>query len=70
VETANGARRVLRSERGVTLTKEVLFDGCPRKLMAISFVVRGPRKPEGRSFGSKNVATKFLNVQVAFGPKA
>jgi hypothetical protein len=62
-------KRILKSERGVTLTESVQFDGEPRVKTAIAYIVHSPRKPEGRTFATKQAATKYYNVQVSFSPK-
>jgi hypothetical protein len=59
-------RRVLKSDRGVTLTEEVLFGGEPRRKIDIAYTVTSRRKPEGKTFDNKAAATKYCNVQVSF----
>jgi hypothetical protein len=59
-------RRVLKSDRGVTLTEEVLFGGEPRRKIDIAYTVTSRRKPEGKTFDNKAAATKYYNVQVSF----
>ncbi len=61
-------KRVLKTERGVTLTEEVLFGGEPRQKIDIAYTVHSRRKPEGKTFTTKAAATKFYKVQVSFSP--
>ncbi len=50
----------LKTERGVTLTEEVLFGGEPRQKIDIAYTVHSKRKPEGKTFTTKAAATKYL----------
>jgi len=61
-------KRVLKTERGVTLIEEVLFGGEPRRKIDIAYTVRSKRKPEGKTFANKAAATKYYKVQVSFSP--
>jgi hypothetical protein len=61
-------KRVLKTERGVTLTEEVLFGGEPRRKIDIAYTVHSRRKPEGKTFANKAAATKYYKVQVSFSP--
>ncbi len=61
-------RRVLKSERGVTLTEEILFGGEPRQKIDIAYTVKSGRRPEGKSFPNRLQAVKYFQVQVAFSP--
>ncbi|MBN9556868.1 MAG: hypothetical protein J0I26_04990 [Alphaproteobacteria bacterium] len=62
-------KRVLKSERGVTLTESVQFGGEPRVMTGVEYIVHSKRKPEGRVFDNKQAARKYFSVQVAFAPK-
>ena len=61
-------RRVLKSERGVTLTEDVLFGGESRRKIDIAYTVKSKRRPEGKTFDNKAAATKYYKVQVSFSP--
>lgn len=61
-------RKVLKEERGVTLTEEVLFGGEPRRKIDIAYTVTSKRRPEGKTFDNKTAATKYYKVQVSFSP--
>jgi hypothetical protein len=61
-------RRVLKSERGVILTEEILFGGEPRRKIDIAYTVKSKRRPEGKTFDNKAAATKYYQVQVSFAP--
>lgn len=62
-------RKVLKTERGVTLTEDVLFGGEPRRKIDIAYTVTSRRRPEGKTFDSKTAATKYYKVQVSFSPQ-
>jgi hypothetical protein len=61
-------KRILKTERGVTLVEEVLFGGEPRRKIDIAYTVRSKRRPEGKTFANKVAATKYYKVQVSFSP--
>lgn len=61
-------RKILKTERGVTLTEEVIFGGEPRRKIDIAYTVHSKRRPEGKTFDNKAAATKYYNVQVSFSP--
>ena len=58
-------KRVLKSERGITLTESILFGGEPRKRVGTQYVVSTPRKPEGKTFEKVDEAAKYFHVQVS-----
>ncbi|MBN9533099.1 MAG: hypothetical protein J0H10_07045 [Alphaproteobacteria bacterium] len=53
----------------MTLTESVQFDGEPRVMTGVEYIVHSKRKPEGRVFDNKQAARKYFSVQVAFAPK-
>lgn len=61
-------KKILKSERGVTLTEEIIFGGEPRRKIDIAYTVHSKRKPEGKTFDNKLAATKYYKVQVSFSP--
>ncbi|HTT97481.1 MAG TPA: hypothetical protein VMF58_05490 [Rhizomicrobium sp.] len=60
-------RRVLKTERGVTLTEAILFDGQPRKKVGVVYEVKTKKKPAGRAFEDLAAAKKYFAVQVSLG---
>jgi len=62
-------RRVLKTERGVTLSEAILFDGEPRKKVGVSYTVTTKKKPAGRAFEDLAAAKKYFAVQVSLGRK-
>ena len=62
-------RRVLKTERGVTLSEAILFDGEPRKKVGVSYTVTTKKKPIGRAFEDLAAAKKYFAVQVSLGSK-
>ncbi len=62
-------KRVLKSERGVTLSEAILFDGEPRKKVGVLYTVTTKKKPEGRQFDDLGAAKKFFAVQLSLGKK-
>ncbi len=62
-------RRVLKTERGVTLSEAILFDGEPRKKVGVTYMVVTKKKPTGRAFEDLAAAKKYFAVQVSLGSK-
>ena len=62
-------KRVLKTERDVTLTEAILFDGQPRKKVGVVYTVATRKKPEGRAFDDLAAAKKYFAVQVSLGRK-
>ncbi len=60
-------KRIVKSERGVTLTEAILFGGEPRTRIGVTYTVCSTRKPEGRSFEKLVDAMHYYNVQVGLG---
>ena len=62
-------RRVLKTERGVTLSEAILFDGEPRRKVGVTYMVVTKKKPAGRAFEDLAAAKKYFAVQVSLGSK-
>jgi hypothetical protein len=62
-------KRVMKEERGVTLTEAILFGGKPRQKVGVTYTVSTPKKPEGRPFDDLAAAKKYFAVQVSLGKK-
>jgi hypothetical protein len=62
-------KRVLKTERGVTLSEAILFDGQPRKKVGVTYTVVTKKKPAGRAFEDRAAAKKYFAVQVSLGNK-
>jgi hypothetical protein len=62
-------KRVMKNERGVTLTESILFGGSPRQKVGVQYTVSTPKKPEGRAFDDIEAAKKYFAVQVSLGKK-
>jgi hypothetical protein len=60
-------KRVLKSERGVTLTESILFGGEPRKKVGVAYTVSSARQPQGRTYETLAAAKKAFSVQVSLG---
>ena len=58
-------KRVVKSERGVVMTEEILFGGEPRKRVGTQYTVSTPRRPEGKTFERVEEAAKYFHVQVS-----
>lgn len=63
-------KRVLKSERGVTLSEAILFGGQPRQKVGVSYTVTTKTKPEGRRFADLGAAKKYFAVQLSLGKKS
>jgi hypothetical protein len=57
------------SRNGVTLIEAVFFDGMPRTRVGVSYIVKSPRKPDGREFETIEAARKYFNVQASLRPR-
>jgi len=62
-------KRVLKTERGVTLTEAIIFGGAPRQKIGVSYTVSTQKKPAGRAFDDLGAAKKYFAVQVSLGKK-
>ncbi len=60
-------KRVLKSERGVTLVEKILFGGTPRTRVGTAYVVETARGE--RRFETRDAASKFFSVQVSLRPR-
>jgi hypothetical protein len=66
---AMAKKRVLKTERGVTLSESILFDGEPRVKVGVRYTVATRKKPAGKDFDDLGAAKKYFAVQVSLGPK-
>ena len=62
-------KRVLKSERGVTLSESILFGGEPRQKIGVRYTVATKSKPQGRDFDDLAAAKKYFAVQLSLGKK-
>jgi hypothetical protein len=62
-------KRVLKTERGVTLSQSILFGGEPRKQVGVVYKVTTKRNPKGRDFTTIDEAKKYFAVQLSLGKK-
>jgi hypothetical protein len=63
-------KRVMKTERGVTLSEAILFGGEPRQKVGVRYTVSTLKKPDGRAFDDLAAARKYFAVQVSLGKKS